>query len=55
VPAVREFLTSFEVRDRYLAAVPAGDTVLVLQWLARRRGIELTLRSPVLPPLGAAG
>lgn len=47
--SVRAVLTSFETRDRYLAAVPAGDTVLVLQWLARRRGVEVTLRSPVLP------
>ncbi|MBS1880749.1 MAG: hypothetical protein JST31_14655 [Actinobacteria bacterium] len=53
--AVREVLTSFETRDRYLAAVPAADTVLVLQWLARPRGLELALRSPVLPAAGAGG
>lgn len=44
-------LQSFETRDAYLEDVPVADTVLVLQALARRRGLaaELRLRSTLLP------
>jgi tetratricopeptide (TPR) repeat protein len=47
--AVEEVLESFETRDDYLEDVPVADTVLVLQALARRRGIEAALSSPLLP------
>jgi hypothetical protein len=47
--AARAVLTSFEERDAYLDDVPVADTVLVLEALARRRGIEANLRSPLLP------
>jgi hypothetical protein len=50
VAAARAVLTSFEERDAYLDDVPVADTVLVLEALARRRGIEANLRSPLLPP-----
>ncbi len=42
-------LESFEARDDYLEDMPVADTVLVLQALARRRGIEAELSSPLLP------
>jgi hypothetical protein len=48
--AARAVLASFEERDAYLDDVPVADTVLVLEALARRRGIEANLRSPLLPP-----
>ena len=47
--AVEAVLESFEARDEYLEDVPVADTVLVLQALARRRGIEVELSSPLLP------
>jgi tetratricopeptide (TPR) repeat protein len=47
--AVGAVLESFEARDDYLEDMPVADTVLVLQALARRRGIELELSSPLLP------
>jgi hypothetical protein len=47
--AVEAVLDSFETRGEYLEAVPVADTVLVLQALARRRGIEVPLASPLLP------
>ena len=47
--AVESVLESFETRDEYLEAVPVADTVLVLQALARRRGIEVALSSELLP------
>ena len=50
--AVEAVLESFEERDEYLEDVPVADTVLVLQALARKRGIAAELSpSPVLPPL----
>jgi hypothetical protein len=42
-------LESFESRDEYLEDLPVADTVLVLQALAARRGIEAELSSPLLP------
>jgi hypothetical protein len=48
--AVESVLGSFESRDEYLEDVPVADTVLVLQALARRRGLEVPLESPLLPP-----
>ncbi len=48
--AVESVLTSFETRESYLEDAAVADTVLVLQALARRRGIEARLpASPVLP------
>jgi hypothetical protein len=49
--ALAAVLASFETREAYLEDVAVADTVLVLAALARRRGIDVSLRaSPVLPP-----
>jgi tetratricopeptide (TPR) repeat protein len=47
--AVEAVLESFVTRDEYLEDLPVADTVLVLQALARRRGMTVELRSPLLP------
>ena len=48
--AVEAVLESFETREEYLEDAPVADTVLALQALARKRGIEVELpASPVLP------
>lgn len=47
--AIESVLESFETRNEYLEDVPVADTVLVLQALARRRGIDVALTSPLLP------
>jgi hypothetical protein len=48
--AVESVVDSFETRDDYLEDIAVADTALVLQELARRRGIEHTLPpSRVLP------
>jgi hypothetical protein len=47
--AVEEVLESFATREEYLEDLPVADTVLVLQALARRRGIAAELSSPLLP------
>jgi hypothetical protein len=50
VEAVESVLESFENRDAYLEDLPAADTVLVLQALAVRRGLEpAKLESALLP------
>jgi hypothetical protein len=50
IDAVESVVESFETRTEHLEDVAVADTALVLQDLARRRGIEHTLRdSPVLP------
>ena len=49
VEAVETVLASFETREEYLEDIPVADTVLVLQALARRRGIIAELASPLLP------
>jgi hypothetical protein len=49
VEAVETVLESFETREEYLEDIPVADTVLVLQALARRRGIIAELASPLLP------
>jgi hypothetical protein len=49
VLAVEDVLRSFEERDEYLEDVAVADTVMVLQALARRRGLEAELSSPLLP------
>jgi hypothetical protein len=47
--SVEEVLESFVTREEYLEDLPVADTVLVLQALARRRGLEAELSSPLLP------
>jgi hypothetical protein len=47
--AVESVLESFESRGEYLEDMPVADTVLVLQALAGRRGIEVELSSALLP------
>jgi hypothetical protein len=47
--AVESVLESFESRDEYLEDVPVADTVLVLQSLARDRGLVAELGSELLP------
>jgi tetratricopeptide (TPR) repeat protein len=54
--AVEAVLESFQTRDAYLEDLPVADTVLVLQALAAREGIEAELSSPLLPsPAASAG
>lgn len=48
--AVESVLASFEARDEYLEDLPVADTVLVLQALARERGLDVPLSSSLLPP-----
>jgi hypothetical protein len=47
--AVELVLESFETREAYLEDIPVADTVLVLQALARRRGMAAELESELLP------
>jgi hypothetical protein len=47
--AIESVLESFEKRDEHLEDLPVADTVLVLQALARRRGIAVELESALLP------
>jgi hypothetical protein len=48
--AIESVVGSFETRTEFLEDVPVADTALVLQLLARRRGLELPLpASSVLP------
>jgi hypothetical protein len=47
--AIESVLRSFETRDAYLENVPVADTVLVLQSLAARRGLDVELTSALLP------
>ena len=47
--AVEAVLESFAGRDEYLEGIPVADTVLVMQALARRCGMEAELSSPLLP------
>jgi hypothetical protein len=49
VEAIEAVLESFETREEYLEDVPVADTVLVLQALARPRGLSAELSSPLLP------
>ncbi len=49
VDAVENVLESFERRTENLEDVPVADTVLVLQALARRRGMAAQLESSLLP------
>jgi hypothetical protein len=47
--AIRALLSDFEAREEYLEDVAVADTVLVLQILARERGIRVEVDSPLLP------
>jgi hypothetical protein len=47
--AVGDLLADFESRESFLEDVPVADTVLALQSLARARGFEVDLVSPMLP------
>jgi hypothetical protein len=49
VEAVEAVLESFETREEYLEDVPVADTVLVLQALGARRGLDVELESTLLP------
>jgi hypothetical protein len=49
IEAIESVLQSFETRDEYLEDLPVADTVLVLQALARRRGMQAELESELLP------
>jgi hypothetical protein len=49
VEAVEAVLESFETRSEYLEDVAVADTVLVLQALAKPRGLRVELESPLLP------
>jgi tetratricopeptide (TPR) repeat protein len=48
--AIESVLESFVTREEYLEDIPVGDTVIVLQALAERRGLAAELASPLLPP-----
>ncbi len=47
--AVANVLRWFETRDEYLEDIAVADTVIVLQVLARDRGLAAELESPLLP------
>ena len=47
--AVEAVLESFAARGEYLEDLPVADTVIVLQALARTRGMAVELSSPLLP------
>jgi hypothetical protein len=46
---IRALLADFESREEFLEDTPVADTVLALQVLAGERGLEVELRSPLLP------
>jgi len=47
--AIHTLVEDFEGRREFLEDVPVADTVLALQALAARRGLAVSLRSPLLP------
>ena len=47
--AIRALVADFEARTEFLEDTPVADTVLALQALARERGFEAALESPLLP------
>jgi hypothetical protein len=53
--AIESVLDSFEAREEYLEDMPVADTVIALQALAARRGIEVDLSSELLPRTLGAG
>ena len=50
IVAIEDVLDSFETRDDYLEDVPVADTVLVLQTLAAKRGLDAELPESALLP-----
>jgi hypothetical protein len=52
VDSAARVLRSFEEREAYLEDVPVADTVIVLNVLAKRRGMAAQLSSPLLPTQG---
>lgn len=48
--AISELVGDFESREEFLEDVPVADTVLALQALADVRGLQVQLRSVMLPP-----
>ena len=48
--AIRALVEDFEGRTEFLEDVPVADTVLALQTLAAKRGFDVELVSPLLPP-----
>src|SRR5262249_2198654 len=50
VEAVESVVEAFQTRDACLEDVPVADTALVLQVLARKRGIEVALPVSVVLP-----
>lgn len=49
VEAIEAVLKSFESREEHLEGLPVADTVVALQALAARRGLAVSLSSPLLP------
>ncbi len=47
--AIQALVADFETRDEFLEDAPVADTVLALQALARGRGLEVELSSPLVP------
>ena len=47
--AIRALLADFESRHEFLEEIAVADTVLALQALAVRRGLTVSLSSPLLP------
>jgi hypothetical protein len=47
-PAIRALLADFEAREEFLEDIPVADTVMVLQTLARERGLTVALESRLL-------
>jgi hypothetical protein len=52
--ALAAIVADFEGREAHLTGVPIADTALMLQTLARARGLEVPLDSPLLPRSAAA-
>ena len=50
--AIEQIVRDFEARAEHLTGIAIADTALMLQQLASRRGLEVELRSGVLPPAG---
>lgn len=48
--AIQALVADFEGRDEFLEDIPVADTVLALHALALRRGLAVSLSSPLLPP-----
>jgi len=47
--AIRALLSDFEGRDEFLEDIPVADTVLAQHVLGLRRGLAISLSSPLLP------